>query len=314
MRNLVKKTLEKISRINRYSPAHHAVDADCQHAIEQLRERGFVVLDHLVGTPAFKKLQQEIVNRIEHKIDLSFPCLAQSKIDPEKHHDLIEKSFLAQPSVLAASGLTFDRNDVKSYQQMVKDYNPSTLTVPMVSDRHFYDCWLDDKVMAVIEGYMGFVPELTEAYVRRNFPAQFRVMNHNWHRDTNHPDFLVKAFVFFTDCDLETGAHHYIAGSIQDRRFRDKVYYSDDEIHSVWPLDAEDHITSTVPAGTIIIEDTRGLHKAGIPKKAFRDLGYAVFTPPNYFRPNKSYYKINKDVYQSLSFKQQRYIPSANIS
>ena len=36
-------------------------------------------------------------------------------------------------------------------------------------------------------------------------------------------------------------------------------------------------MVSNVKAGTIIIEDTRGLHKAGIPKRDYRDLGFAVF-------------------------------------
>ena len=31
-----------------------------------------------------------------------------------------------------------------------------------------------------------------------------------------------------------------------------------------------------VPKGTIILEDTRGLHKAGIPKKGYPDLGFAL--------------------------------------
>ena len=40
----------------------------------------------------------------------------------------------------------------------------------------------------------------------------------------------------------------------------------------------DDRMVSKVKAGTIIIEDTRGLHKAGIPKKAYRDLGSRYFT------------------------------------
>ena len=91
---------------------------------------------------------------------------------------------------------------------------------------------------------------------------------------------------------FETGAHHYIAGSIEDPRFKDKTYYTDHEVHSVWPEGCDRHIVSTVPAGSIIIEDTRGLHKAGVPKRAFRDLGFAVFLPPNISNRGAKYYSI----------------------
>ena len=76
------------------------------------------------------------------------------------------------------------------------------------------------------------------------------------------------------------------------QRFRDKPYYTDDEINSAWPAGSDDHMVSKVKAGTIIIEDTRGLHKAGIPKKAYRDLGFAVFLPPNMFRKCSPLYHI----------------------
>ena len=308
-----KRAMETVSRVNRRPSAHAVDDTVCRSAIRQLKERGFVALDHLVGTPLIKDLQSRVSASFENDVDIEFPCLAQSRIDAGQHQDLIDASFRLPPEKLAKRGITFDRRDVVDYKQVLKEFNPSTLTLPMPNDHDFYNCWLDDRVMAVIEGYMGFVPHLVEAYVRRNFPAKFRVMNHNWHRDSNHPDFLVKAFIFFTDCDIDTGAHHYIASSIQDERFRDKVYYTDEEVNSVWPVGSEDHMISTVPAGTIIIEDTRGLHKAGIPKRAFRDLGFAVFSPPNYFRP-KAYYSIDRPVYDRLSPERKRYIPRASLA
>ena len=163
--------------------------------------------------------------------------------------------------------------------------------------------------MATVSNYMGFYPHLTEAYIRRNFPCTYRVMNHNWHRDTNHDTHLLKAFIFFTDCDIDTGAHHYIAGSVNDVRFHDKPYYTDNEINSVWPTGSDDHMVSNVKAGTIIIEDTRGLHKAGIPKKAYRDLGFAVFLPPNMLRKTKPFYHIKKSAFDNLSQEQKLFIP-----
>lgn len=282
--------------------------------VSQLRTRGFVVLDHLVGRSEFTKLKEKLDKKIEQEFDLVFPCLAQSKIDQDRDHDLIVSSFLASPDELSKRGLTFSRDDIQSYKQMIDLYKPSTLTVPMPSESAFYNLWLDPTVVAIVSNFMGFYPHLTEAYIRRNFPCTYPIMNHNWHRDTNHETHLLKAFMFFTDCNIDTGAHHYIAGSVNDQRFRDKLYYTDCEINSAWPTGSDDYMVSNVKAGTIIIEDTRGLHKAGIPKKAYRDLGFAVFLPPNMFRKSGPLYRIKQSAFDHLTLEQKLFIPSSNIS
>ena len=281
--------------------------------VSQLRNRGFVVLDHLVGSSNIKELKGKLDKKIEQEFDLNFPCLAQSKIDQNRDQDLIAKNFLANTDDLIKRGITFSRDDIQSYKQMIRLFQPSTLTVSMPSESAFYNLWLDTTVMEIVSNYMGFYPHLTEAYIRRNFPCTYPVMNHNWHRDTNHDTHLLKAFMFFTDCDIDTGAHHYIAGSVDDARFRNKPYYTDSEINSTWPIGSEDHMVSEVKAGTIIIEDTRGLHKAGIPKKAYRDLGFAVFLPPNILRKSMPLYNINRSALDHLTQEQKLFIPSSNI-
>lgn len=310
---LIKNITETISRVGRSSTYKEGINLDIDKSVSQLKKRGFVILDHLVGSSQFAKIQASINHKIENDFALQFPCLSQSKIDLERDKDLIERNFLASNIQLSKRGLTFDRKDIKSYPQMLNDFRPSTLTMPMPSELDYFQLWLDPIVMSIVSAYIGFNPHMTEAYVRRNFPSDFMVMNFNWHRDTNHHKYLVKAFIFFTDCDIKTGAHHYIAGSIHDPRFRDKIYFTDDEVHSVWPFGSEDHMTSKVPAGTIIIEDTRGLHKAGIPQKDYRDLGYAIFTPPNMFRRSKPLYHIEQLTYDKLSAEQKDFIPNANI-
>lgn len=311
---IIKNITEKISRLGRTTTYEEGINSEIDKAVIQLKNRGFVMLDHLVGSSQFAMIKTSINKKIEKDFALQFPCLSQSKIDKDRDKDLIEKNFLTSNIQLSKRGLTFDRKDIKSYTQMLDDFRPSTLTMPMPSELDYYRLWLDPIVMSIVSAYIGFKPHMTEAYVRRNFPSDFKVMNFNWHRDTNHHKYLVKAFIFLTDCDIQTGAHHYIAGSIQDPRFRDKIYFTDDEVYSVWPFGSEDHMISKVPAGTIIIEDTRGLHKAGIPQKDYRDLGYAIFTPPNLFRRSKPLYHIEKSTYDKLSDEQKSLIPHANIS
>lgn len=308
-----KRLTEYVSLIGRVQNSSVAKAEETNSNLNQLVKKGFVVLDHLVGSSEFQKLKEIVDERIEQDFDLQFPCLAQSLIDGVRDVDLIENNFLATDAVLKDRGLTFEKKDIKSYKQMLEDFAPSTLTLPMPNDVSFYNVWLDPKVISIVEGYMGFKPYLAEAYIRRNFPCNHKVTNFNWHRDANHEHHLLKAFIFFTDCDIETGAHHYISGSLNDPRFRDKTYFTDDEIHKVWPTGSSQHMTSTVPAGTIILEDTRGLHKAGVPSRDYRDLGFAVFIPFNFFKKSQPLYRIKRNLFDQLRSDQKKYIPSKNI-
>ena len=311
--NKLKFAMEALSRVGRSVPQHTGLTPYARTSLEHLRAKGFVTLNHLIDDPIFTDVRTALQEKIEKKFELNFPCLAQTKIEPERDSDLIDRNFLAETSELIARNLTFSRNDFSAYDDLLEKFKPSTLTVPMPSESLFYRLWLDPVITSIVSSYMGFVPHLTEAYVRRNFPSAFRIMNHNWHRDTNHDKHLLKVFIFFTDCDIETGAHHYIAGSVNDPRYRNKVYFTDEEVHSAWPVGSENHMVSTVPAGTIIIEDTRGLHKAGIPKRNFRDLGYAVFTPPNHFRRTRRLFKMSRHTYEELTLDQKAFIPYSNI-
>ena len=50
-------------------------------------------------------------------------------------------------------------------------------------------------------------------------------------------------------------------------------------VDKYFPLDSSDRFVSRVPAGTVVIEDTRGVHRGAVPELGYRDLGYAVFFP-----------------------------------
>lgn len=308
----VRTALEKLARVGRGANSS-SLTSEQSAQLAHLREHGYVIFDHLVGTDKLKQLQEQYRKRVETDLDFEFPTLAQSQIDPERDADLIKSNFLATPQALAKRGLTFDRKDVTSYVQAVADFEPSTLTTELPDTRDWFDLWLDPSVLPIVDAYFGFVPQMVEAYIRRNFPARFVVMNHAWHRDRNHETHLLKAFIFLSDCTLKTGPHHYIAGSVNDRRIDGKIYYSDDEIRAVYPESSGREIISVVPAGTIILEDTRGLHKAGMPDEGYRDLGYSTFVPPIALLNRGSLYKVSRRTFDQLAPAQRRYIPPANI-
>lgn len=311
---MLKQVLEKIAIAGRPAPAERHLDVNQLEKLQHLREHGYVMLDKFVETERLARLQQDYHERLEQNLEVELPCLAQAKIDPEEHADLIKNNFLATPGELEQLGLTFNRADIENYQQVVEKFAPSTLTMRLPDNHDFFDMWLDPDVIAIVQSYLGFTPLLTEAYIRRNFPARHKVMNHAWHRDRNHDKYLLKGFIFLSDCTLRTGPHHYISGSIQDRTLDGKPYFTDTEVETAYPESSGRHIISVVKAGTIVLEDTRGLHKAGVPDEGFRDLGFAVFTPPVAFRAPKPLFGISRSDYAQLNTAQQNFIPRDNIN
>lgn len=308
---MLNDALERLGRAGRKANLARISAEPVNTKLEHLRTHGYVAFDHLVGTERLKQLQTAYRNGVEKELDFEMPTLAQSRVDPERDADLVASNFFGTPAMLAERSLTFDRSDVTSYAQAVKDFRPSTLTSKLPDETNWFDLWLDPVMLGVIEGYMGFVPHLEEAYIRRNFPSDFVVMNHAWHRDTNHAKHLLKAFFFLSDCTLKTGPHHYIAGTVQDRRLDGQRYYTNEDVYALYPKGSEREVVSEVPAGTIILEDTRGLHKAGIPQEGYRDLGFATFLPPIALRKRPALYQLSRATYETLSPEQQRYIPPA---
>jgi hypothetical protein len=85
-----------------------------------------------------------------------------------------------------------------------------------------------------------------------------------WHFDMDRPRW-VKVFVYLTDVTLETGPHCFVEGSHSDGgipwRLRRRGYsrLEDSEVEAVYPA-ARRH-AFVAPRGTLVVEDTRGLHK-----------------------------------------------------
>ena len=281
--------------------------------LDKVKHDGFALLDNYLSESILHIMQDELSTALE---DLKFmtPCLAQAKVDPIRHVNLINNNMLGTPQELESLGVTFNLSDARNYQQALKEFNPSTLTVDMLMFSEAYrKVWTDPFLLGIVAHYLGMVPKLVEAYVRRNFPAPYRSMNHYWHRDLNNRFHLIKMFVFLSDCTKETGPHEYIQGShIDYSRLNNQRYYSDDQIDAVYPLTCAKRILSTVKAGTIILEDTRGLHRANVPETGYRDLGYAVFMPLRPFYHHKNYI-FPVSAYRHLSSFQKAFIPKSCI-
>jgi len=291
------------------------LNSEQKSLLSDLKKNGYVILKNHISSSELQILQAEFNNALE---DMQFntPCLAQSKINPIKHASLLNNNLVGTPDYLSKEGLTFHKQDCKNYKQVLDDFNPSTLTVPMLQHSDlFRKIYLDESILILIAHYMNMVPQLGEAYVRRNFPAPYRTMNHYWHRDLNHHSHLLKVFIFLTDCNDDNGPHEYIKGSCtnadQLMTLNGQRYYNDEDVDKAYPLGNSNRIVSHVSAGTVIIEDTRGLHRANIPKNSYRDLGYAIFAP--ILENSPALYKLPSEYFENSTELQKLFIPNQVI-
>ncbi len=288
-------------------------DAKVSSAVNELRKNGFVLFPDFIKPEELKYLQEQYARRLENEMEFETPCLAQTLIDPERHNDLIKNKFKVSDSKLQEIGVTFSSSDFSSYEEVVEKHKPSTLKTYIPQDMAFFKIWLNPFILKVIEKYLGVKPYLFEAYIRRNFPAKYKVMNHYWHRDTNNKQLLLKAFIFLTDCEVDNGPHEYISGSIQDLTLNGKTYYEDHEVDALYPEGSPNRIVSVVKAGTLILEDTRGLHRAKNPFSGHRDLGYAVFMPKTLVSKVPVHYKVSRKIFENLDAEQKEYIPQGFV-
>lgn len=290
-----------------------ALDEHQGKIVAELRGHGTVVLDGYLPQQTLAVMQAEF-NKALSELRFETPCLAQSRLDPARHAALIENFLYGTPQQLRSAGAAFERNEAHSLEQVLREFNPSTLTAYMLEQSEIYRrTWLDPYLLTIAAHYLGTVPKLAEAYVRRNFPSPYRTMNHYWHRDLNDRYQLLKGFVFLSDCSLDNGPHEFIRGSHTDyRRLNGNRYFTDSEVDVEHPHGSATRLVSEVKAGTVILEDTRGLHRARMPQKGYRDLGYMVFMP----MPDDTAvhcYDFPKSAWPTLSAFQRAFVPAANL-
>ena len=293
-----------------------SLDATQGKVLDDLRNDGYVILPGYLSESTLSQLDMDFQQSLDELRFLNTPLLDYSKLEPLKDEALSRHVMGLSPEKLGKTEFAIKKSDCHSYEQVMDDFSPSELALRMLEySENFLSTWLDPYLLPIVCQYLGMVPQLVESYVRRSFPAPYRILNNNWHRDIDNETHLLKIFFFLSDCNIETGPHEYIKGSCSDPKklnvLNDKRYYDDDAVNDLYPENSADRIVSIVPKGSVILEDTRGLHRANILKSGYRDLGYAVFKP---WPKNKAvHYSVPARSLEKLTPYQQMFVPEQAI-
>ena len=140
-----------------------------------------------------------------------------------------------------------------------------------------------DDILSLMEAYLGCVPSIYSMNAFWTFPDPPALIPglQTYHRD--HDDFrFCTMFVFLTDTAPGDGAHFYVRGShrvdLVERRLKAKApesaamhlqaLFAKSAAIADATVDLMDPQIDTVsgPAGTVLLEDTLGLHKGQVPK------------------------------------------------
>lgn len=154
----------------------------------------------------------------------------------------------------------FDKDNVKAVRY---DFN----TEDVLSIEEVQELLSSPFLMNVAGNYLGTAPaaDIVGAWWNAKFgegpdsnAAQF------FHFDLDRLKWL-KVFIYLTDVEKKNGPHEFVRGThksgILPKKIRQKIYsrLSDSEVNA--DFGTENRIVMTGRKGTIIFEDTRGLHK-----------------------------------------------------
>jgi hypothetical protein len=151
------------------------------------------------------------------------------------------------------------------------------------------------RLVDLVNNYLGLLSHLRYCDIWQTFIAESGpIRSQNWHRDPE--DFrLVKMFIYLNDVDETAGPFCYAKGShTKGANFHDPEWFredgrknnrsTDEQVAKVVPQDQ--WVSATGKAGTVILADTRGLHKGGFATHKERILFTSMFvSPSSYYRP-----------------------------
>jgi hypothetical protein len=158
-----------------------------------------------------------------------------------------------------------DANDIQIAKSIVPKSHTYWHDIDIINISELKDLVADEGIKEIIARYLGCSPVLDMIASWWTFPNDEASSGSAqlYHFDLDRIKWI-KAFVYLSDVGLNNGPHAYVKGSHLnvDKKIGRDGRYTDEEVFSIYPR--EDEVVFTRPAGTVILEDTLGLHK-GVP-------------------------------------------------
>jgi len=207
------------------------------------------------------------MNRVLAQLNIDGYAILDTKLAPEIVSELATYFATAPCTLTSDQKLDLapeDRVVVNMENPLAEKYAVDTNAI--VAHEIVRKMLTDRGLLQVAQEYLGSTPIVDIVTAWYSFPSASP--SHEaaqlFHFDLDRVRW-VKAFFLLTDQTIETGAHLYIPGTQRDGGISSDLLakgYARLEDHEVATYYPEDEWKSMVaPAGSILLEDTRGLHK-----------------------------------------------------
>jgi phytanoyl-CoA dioxygenase PhyH len=208
--------------------------ADVEAIGASIRERGYHVFEQRLSGDLCDQLLEMATTR---------PCVQRFK-DGEAHIDVELRRFPRENP----NGVRYDFTD------------------DLIDDPLIQGLMADRSIVAVAQSYLQSRPVIDIVAMWWNVasPRPDKQAAQFWHFDMDRIKWL-KFFVYLTEVGPDNGPHSFVEGSHRtggiapDLLEKGYMRLTDEEVAKEYP--AEKLVEFTGPRGTIIAEDTRGLHK-----------------------------------------------------
>lgn len=165
----------------------------------------------------------------------------------------------------------FDGNNVPP-ETHVGNFNADV----MANCPHIFKLANHPKVLSLVTQFLGCKPMINNILGWRSFVIDDKPEHpQNYHRDVDDWK-LVKLFLYLTDVDMDGGPHYYVKGSAYTNKCTEIRRFTDKEIER--EFGKKNIVPHVAPRGTVVLEDTYGMHKGAVPKTHDRAIVQIVYS------------------------------------
>ena len=238
-----------------------------------------------VQAPSLSGLQQQIVDSLRQDgiATVDFRELFGEELWAEARADVAP--FIAeQAAQLDSLGAKPEHKD----EFIVRRYMRQKPRVPFTLASPWLRIGISETLLGAVNAYRGLQTRLF--YLDNWFTPPYagadeRIASQRWHRDPEE-EHVVKVFLYLSDVTEDAGPFEYVRSSAPGGRYGnlwpwggDVKHPSEEDMAAAVP--AQDRLTMTCPAGTMVFCDTSGFHRGGFAKSKPRVLAIWSYVSPS---------------------------------
>jgi len=215
-------------------------------------------------TGIFSKFDEDEILKYKKQLDNNGYLILDNVLNSEEVNALVD-------DFIKLEGFYTSDSNIKSQKKKLNIQNPESVkfyynSQDIIDNFNVQKILFDSSIIHFAQMYLNSYPVIDNISAWWSFPAGNPDKNAAqwWHFDLDRPKWL-KFFFFLTDCSIENGAHSFVRGSHKNNgipwSLRKKGYdrLDDNDVEKKFPK--KDIIDILATKGSLLIEDTRGLHK-----------------------------------------------------